>query len=70
MSVRRYRITEPTIAMSFEDSRGVARRMSTGTVVDVPGGLIEGNRLVEVLWDGKTVMMFTQDLRSRAEVVE
>ena len=28
------------------------------------------DKLVEVLWDGKQVMMFVQDLRSRAELTE
>ena len=29
----------------------------------------DGDRLVDVTWDGKKVMMFTQHLRSRAEAI-
>ena len=65
MPVERYRIKEPTIAMSHDDGRGVALTVSIGSVVEVDN--FDGDRLVNVKWDGKVVMMFTQDLRSRAE---
>jgi hypothetical protein len=29
-----------------------------------------GNKLIEVVWEGKVVMMFTQDVRLRAERIE
>jgi len=45
----------------------VARTMASGTIVDVCNEAIDGDRLVDVIWDGRKVMMFTQDLRSRAE---
>jgi hypothetical protein len=31
---------------------------------------LDGDKLVEVVWEGKRVMMFTQDLRKRAEAVK
>jgi hypothetical protein len=31
---------------------------------------LNGNRLVDVIWEGKTVMMFTIDLRNRCTLVE
>ena len=31
---------------------------------------IEGDRLVDVLWEGNTIMMFAQDLRARGERTE
>jgi hypothetical protein len=65
----RYRISDPTIAMFEEDGRYVARTVASGTVVEVSDGPLDGDRLVEVTWDGRNVMMFTQDLRSRAEPV-
>jgi hypothetical protein len=66
MAGARFRITESTIAMSHDDGRGVAHMVSVGAVVEVHKGPIDGDRLVEVDWNGKKMMMFTQDLRLRA----
>ena len=66
----RYRINDPTIAMFQEKGGYTARTVASGTVVEVGDGPMEGDKLVDVVWDGRNVMMFTQDLRSRAERVE
>lgn len=66
MSVERYRIKEPTIAMSPDGAKGAAITVSAGSVVEVETSL-DGDKLVNVNWEGKVVKMFTQDLRSRAE---
>jgi len=39
-------------------------------IVKVTNGTPDHNSQVEVLWEGKTVMMFTQDLRDRAELID
>jgi len=70
MAAERYRIKDPTIAMSHDDGRGVAYTVSVGATVEVCNGPLDGDKLVEVLWNGKAVMMFTQDLRLRAERIE
>jgi hypothetical protein len=66
----RYRINDSTIAMFQEEEGYKARTVASGTVVEVSDGPIDGDRLVDVIWDGRNVMMFTQDLRSRAERIE
>ena len=67
MPVGRYRITNPTIAMILEDGRHVAHTVPSGAIISVPNGKpFDGEKLMEVVWDGKTVMMFAQDLRSRS----
>lgn len=65
----RYRINDPTIAMFQEEGGYVARTMASGTVVDI-NDAIDCDKLVDVVWDGRKIMMFTQDLRSRAERIE
>jgi hypothetical protein len=71
MPVGRYRITNPTIALFQEDGQYVSHMVPTGTIIAIHDGRgIDGHRLVEVEWDGKTVMMFAQDLRSRAMLTE
>jgi hypothetical protein len=66
----RYRINDPTIAVFQQEGKHVAHTVASGTVVEVTQGVIDGDRLVDVIWDGREVMMFTQDLRSRAERIE
>ncbi len=61
----RYRITQPTIAMFLEKDRHVARHVPTDSIILVDGTL-DGDKLTNVRWDDQDVMMFTQDLRSRA----
>jgi hypothetical protein len=69
MSLGRYRITHPTIALFEEDGRHVANTVPAGAVVEIDSDSFDGNKLLEVVWEGKRVMMFTQDLRRRAEAV-
>jgi hypothetical protein len=61
----RYRIIQPTIALFFEEGRQVARTIAAGSVITAES--IEGDKLIEVQWSEKTVMMFAQDIRSRGE---
>jgi len=70
MPITKYRIVESTIAMSDDTGRGVAYTMRAGAVVELQNGPLDGNKLVEVKWEGKIVLMFTQDLRQRAKAVE
>jgi len=67
MPIGRYRITNPTLALFQEDGHHVAHTVPTGAFVTVDSAAFDGEKLVNVTWDGKTVMMFTQDLRLRAE---
>jgi len=70
MPIARYYITNPTLALFEEGGRHVAHTVPTGTVITLDSKAFDGDKLVNVTWDGKTVMMFTQDLRLRAELVK
>jgi hypothetical protein len=65
MSPRVYRVIDPTLALFLEDGRLVARTIPSGTCITIGSAAIDGERLVNVAWDGKHAMMFTQDLHSR-----
>ena len=68
MPLGRYRINNPTIALFHEDGRHVAHEVPAGAFITVSDGTVfDGERLVDATWEGRKVMMFTQDLRSRAE---
>jgi hypothetical protein len=57
----------PTIALFFEEGRQVAHTVPEGAVVRVAG--LDGDKLIEVVWEGQTILMFAQDIRSRGERV-
>ena len=69
MSTDSYRITSPTLTMFLEDGRHVPRLLPKEAIVTIESETFDGNKLVEVSYEGKIVMMFTQDLRTRGEKV-
>ncbi len=64
---QRYRLNTPTLAIVNKDGQNRPISIPVGAVVKVINGPLDGNRLVDVKWDGKTVMMFTTDIRERCE---
>jgi len=66
----KYRIKSPTIALFRENGRHVPRTVPEGTVVETSSLAFDGNKLVEVMWDGRKVRMFSQDILSRGERVQ
>ena len=67
MSSETFRLNTATIALFFEGGRQVARTVPQGAVVQVND--LEGDKLIEVEWEGKTILMFAQDIRARGERV-
>jgi hypothetical protein len=68
--VGRYRIKSPTLVLFEEEGRHIAHTVPSGAIVTVDGQAFNHNKLVEVLWDQKRVMMFAQDLESRGEPID
>jgi hypothetical protein len=56
--------------MFLEDGRYVSGMLPRDSTITIASEHFNGNKLVEVFYKGKVVMMFTQDLRSRGEKVE
>ena len=69
MTTETYLIRSPTIALFLEDGRHVAHLVPEGAMISTDGEPFSGNRLMEVTWADKVVMMFTQDLRTRGEKI-
>ena len=69
MPIGRYRINNPTMAIFETDGRPVADTVPEGAIIEIDSRTFEGDRLVEMLWDGRRGRMYTQDLRKRAESV-
>jgi len=70
MAHDKYRIKSPTIALFLEDGRHVSHMVPAGAVITVDSTTFNGDKLIEVLWAEKDVMMFTQDLRARGEKID
>ena len=68
MDGQSYRIVIPTLGILSEDEDGhrIPVTLPKNATVTCINGTVDGNRLIDVLWEGKTIMMFTQDLRARA----
>ncbi len=61
-----FRIHLPTLAiLKQEDGQKIPITIPCNAIVTTPLGIIAEDRLVDVVWEGQTVMMFTQDLRVR-----
>ena len=71
MKGRSFRLKTPTLGILSIDSNGhrIPVTLPLHAVVTVEAEPLDGNRLVDVLWEGKTIMMFTQDLRERGEEI-
>ena len=69
MPVGRYRITNPTIAVFLENGHHVAHMIPGGAEITIYSQDFAADELIDVTWNGRKVMMFAQDLRSRAEAI-
>jgi len=58
------------MALFERNGRHMAETVPVGAIVEIDTDTFDGNRLVDVIWVGKPVMMFTQDLRTRGESTE
>jgi hypothetical protein len=63
--IGRFRIKSPTIMLSFEDGRHVSHTLPVGAIVECVDGRIGEKGLIDVIWEGLTVLMFAVDLKSR-----
>jgi hypothetical protein len=67
MAIRRYRIKTPTMATAATDGHRATVIVPADVIVSVPGDLPDGDRLIDVMWNDRSYLMFTRDLRERGE---
>jgi hypothetical protein len=67
---QRYRLQTPTLAIVNLEGHNCPTTVPSGAIVKMASGSLDGNRLVDVIWDGQTVMMFTTDIRERGVKLE
>jgi len=67
---QRYRLNTSTLAIVNGDGQHSPVTVPAGSIVEVVAGPLDGNRLIDVEWEGKTLMMFTIDIRERGELLD
>jgi hypothetical protein len=65
--VQRYRLNTTTRGVFNQDGQKRPITIPPGAVVKVMNDPLDGNHLIDDKWDGKTIMMFTTDIRERCE---
>ena len=64
MTPGQYRLITSILSLFQRDGRHVANVVPKDSVITIPTGTVfNGNKLIEVLFDGRLVMMFTKDVR-------
>ena len=67
---QRFRLKSPTLAIMTQDGANIAIMIPKGAEVEVIDGPLNGNWLLDIRWECKTVMVFTNDIRDRGELTE
>lgn len=61
------RLTKPTLGIVI--ATGSALVIPAGQIIEISADPDEGNRTIDVIWDGKKLMMFVNDLRDRSHEI-
>ena len=69
MPGKRYRLKTPTLAILDQDGHKLPLTIPLGAEVRVVEPIYE-NKLLDVEWEGKRVLMFALDLRERGELLD
>jgi hypothetical protein len=64
-----FRLTRWAVGIAQRDGRNSAVLMPEGAVIEVIEGPFHGTRLMDVRYDGKPIMMFTNDMKDHAELI-
>jgi len=64
------RLTRAAMAIAQRNSRHAAIMIPKGALIEVIGGPFNGTRLMDVKYDGETIMMFTDDMKTHTELVQ
>ena len=69
MPTRSYRIKDPTIGIAYVDGHDAVVTVPAGSIVTTQQTAPDATQKLTVDWQGRRVMMFVRDLRTRAEVI-
>lgn len=61
MPGKSYRLKTPTLDIISENSRRLPVTIRQRALLKVVDGPVDSNRLVDILWEDKVIMMFTEE---------
>ena len=64
-----YRLNAEMLGIISTDWRRMTVRIPEGSTITVVDGHLDGSRMIDVLWEGDTVMIFVQDLQDRGTLI-
>jgi hypothetical protein len=70
MPTETYRVRETALAIFSTAGERIPITLPINAIIVLVNGPLDGNRLVDVTWEGKILMMFTQDMRDRCDLLE
>ena len=70
MKILLLRLKTSTLGIMSDGGHGFPVTIPMNAIVSLADDSLNDHRLIDVTWEGKTVMMFTQDLESRGERVD
>ena len=62
---KRFELCRPTIAIDTVEGKRLAVTVPAGVIIKVVSGPRHGDRMVDVLWEGRLVVMFEVDVNVR-----
>jgi hypothetical protein len=65
-----FRLTRAAMAIAQRDSRNAAIMIPEGAIIEILKGPFNGVRLMEVRYDGETILMFTDDMEHFTEPIK
>jgi hypothetical protein len=65
----KYRLNQPALALVAVNGHHESFTIPADETLDLNGKTFNGERLMDVVWNGKVVMMFTADLKLATVVI-
>jgi hypothetical protein len=66
----RFRLTRYAMAIALREERHVAIMIPEGAMIEVLNGPFDGTRLMDVVYEGELIMMFTDDMKNHTERIK
>ena len=68
LSGKRFRLKAETIAIETNGDKRIAVHVPAGSVVTVESGpRPDDRRMLDILWEGRKIVMFSDDIQKRGE---
>ena len=64
-----FKLVTPTTAVDTVDGKHVAVTVPSGATIKTAAGPRHENGMIDVLWEGRIIMMFAIDVERRAEAI-